>query len=156
LSGSVERFNEKFAICAAKPDNLHRPLNVTPRRLNHILCYREQRDVRAQLSFHYDRKQIILERNETSESLAGKYVELYDYADRPVEVRWNSVSLPYRVFSKDQRVNHTAIVENKRLGHALALVKAQQDLRLARRAWPIARRTAIVRGHVRSTNNRCL
>lgn len=33
------------------------------------------------------------------------------------------------MFSKDQRVNHTAIVENKRLGHALALVKAAQDLK---------------------------
>jgi hypothetical protein len=31
------------------------------------------------------------------------------------------------VFSKDQRVSHTAVVENKRLGHALALIKAQQD-----------------------------
>jgi hypothetical protein len=29
--------------------------------------------------------------------------------------------LPYRVFSKDQRVSHTAIVENKRLGHTLAI-----------------------------------
>ena len=28
-------------------------------------------------------------------------------------------------------MNHTAVVENKRLGHALALVKAQQDLKLA-------------------------
>jgi hypothetical protein len=44
-----------------------------------------------------------------------------------------TVSLPYRVFNKEQRVNHTAIVENKRLGHALALVKAQQDLKLATR-----------------------
>jgi hypothetical protein len=26
-------------------------------------------------------------------------------------------------------VNHTAIVENKRLGHTLALIKAQQDTR---------------------------
>ena len=93
------------------------------------VSHREQRYVGAQLSFHYDRKQIILERNEISESLAGKYVELYDYADRPMEVRWNGVPLPYRVFSKDQRVNHTAIVENKRLGHALALVKAQQDMK---------------------------
>jgi hypothetical protein len=42
-----------------------------------------------------------------------------------MEVRWKGVSLPYRVFSKDQRVSHTAIVEDKRLGHALALVKAQ-------------------------------
>jgi len=36
-------------------------------------------------------------------------------------------SLPYRVFSKDQRVSHAAVVENKRLGQALAFVKAQQD-----------------------------
>jgi len=35
----------------------------------------------------------------------------------------------YRVFSKDQRVSHTAIVENKRLGHVLSIIKAQQDLR---------------------------
>ena len=38
---------------------------------------------------------------------------------------------PCRVFSKDQRVSHTAGVENKRLGHALAIVKAHQDFRLA-------------------------
>ena len=35
----------------------------------------------------------------------------------------------HRVFSKDQRVSHTAVVENKRLGHALAVVKAQQDVK---------------------------
>jgi hypothetical protein len=57
---------------------------------------------------------------ESQRSLAGKYVELYDYFDKPLEVRWNGVSLPYRVFGKDQRVNHIAIVENKRLGNALA------------------------------------
>ena len=100
-------------------------------RLNDILCHREQRYVSEQLTFAYDRKQIILERSEVSERLAGKYVELYDFTDRPLEVRWKGHSLPYRVFSKDQRVNHTAIVENKRLGHALAMVKAQQDLKYA-------------------------
>ncbi len=33
-----------------------------------------------------------------------------------------------RVFAKDQRVSHTAIVENKQLGHVLRIVKAQQDV----------------------------
>lgn len=33
-------------------------------------------------------------------------------------------------FRKDQRVTHAAVVENKRLGHALAIVKAQQDRKL--------------------------
>ena len=46
-----------------------------------------------------------------------------------MELRWKGVSLPYRIVSKDQRVSHTAIVENKRLSHALTIVMAQQDLK---------------------------
>ena len=128
LPGFVERYNERFAVRAASTANLHRPLLLKPQKLNDILCHREQRYVGAQLTFHYDRKQIILERSAVSEKLAAHYVDLYDFPDRPLEVRWKQHVLPYRVFSKDQRVSHTAIVENKRLGHALALVKAQQDL----------------------------
>ena len=94
-----------------------------------ILCHREQRHVSEQLTLSYDRKQIILERSDLSEKLAGLYVEVYDFAGRNMEVRWKGHSLPYRVFSKDQRVSHTAIVENERLGHALSIIKAQQDLR---------------------------
>jgi transposase len=131
LPAFVERFNQRFSVRAAKHDDLHRKLNVAPSRLNDILCHREQRYISAQLTISYDRKQIILERNEVTEELAGKYVELYDFFDRPLEVRWKDVALPYRVFSKDQRVSHTAIVENKRLSHALTIVKAQQDLKLA-------------------------
>jgi transposase len=125
----LERFNERFSLKAVRPEDLHRPLNVMASRLNDILCHREQRYVTEQLTMSYDRKQIILERGEISEGLAGKYVDLYDYPDGRLEVRWKGHSLPYRVFSKDQRVSHAAIVENKRLGHALALVKAQQDLK---------------------------
>ena len=40
-------------------------------------------------------------------------------------------TFPLSRFSKDQRVSHAAVVENKHLGHALAIVKAQQDLQLA-------------------------
>jgi hypothetical protein len=56
--------------------------------------------------------------SDLADGLAGQYVEVYDFADRPLEVRWKGHSLPYRIFSKDQRVSHTAIVENKRLRHA--------------------------------------
>ena len=36
---------------------------------------------------------------------------------------------PIKVFDKDQRVTHAAIVENKRLGEVLAFIKSQQDQR---------------------------
>jgi transposase len=137
----LARFNQRFAIPPAKPEDVHRPLNIAASRLSDILCHREQRYVGAQLTFHYDRKQIILERSDVSENVGGQYVELYDFIDRPMEVRWKGVSLPYRVFSKDQRVSHTAIVENKRLGHALALVKSQQDLRHTTRVMTNSEKT---------------
>ena len=125
----LNRFNEKFSVRAAKPDNLHRRLTVSPDRLSDILCHREQRHVGQQLTLAYDRKQLILERSAVSEELGGQYVDLYDFADGRLEVRWKGQVLPYRVFDKDQRVSHTAIIENKRLGHALAIIKAQQDLK---------------------------
>jgi hypothetical protein len=129
LPGFVKQFNEKFSVLAAKAENVHRRLNVQASRLADILCHREQRHVGQQLTLAYDRRQIILERSDLADKLAGQYVEIYDFADRPLEVRWKGHSLPYRVFSKDQRVSHTAIVENKRLSHALATVKAQQDIK---------------------------
>ena len=127
LPGFMEQYNGKFSVPAAKAENMHRRLNVQAPRLADILCHREQRHVGQQLTLAYDRRQIILERSELADGLAGQYVDIYDFADRPLEVRWKGHSLPYRVFSKDQRVSHTAIVENKRLRHALATVKAQQD-----------------------------
>ncbi len=128
LPGFMEQYNEKFAVPAVKTEDLHRRLNVQASRLADILCHHEQRHVSQQLSLAYDRRQIILDRSELADKLAGQYVEVYDFADRPLEVCWKGHSLPYRVFSKDQRVSHTAVVENKRLGHALAVVKAQQDV----------------------------
>ena len=129
LPGFLERFNERFALGAAKPENMHRPLRGKMDRLNDILCHREQRYVSEQLTMSYDRKQIILDRNELSEGLGGKYVDLYEFPDGTLEVRSKGHTLPYRVFSKDQRVSHAAVVENKRLSHALSIIKAQQDLK---------------------------
>jgi hypothetical protein len=129
LPAFMNRFNEKFSVHAAKPEDLHRRISLSHDRLSDILCHREQRHVGQQLTLAYDRKQLILDRSAVSEELGGQYVDVYDFADGRLEVRWKGQVLPYRIFDKDQRVNHTAIVENKRLGHTLALIKAQQDLK---------------------------
>jgi len=47
--------------------------------------------------------------------------------DDLLKVRTKGILLPYRIFSKHQRVSHDAAVENKRFGHALAVIKAQGD-----------------------------
>ena len=141
LKAFMERHNQRFAVPPARREDLHRRLAVETDRLQDILCHREQRYVGAQLTLSYDRRQIILEPTELSKGLAGQYVELYDYTDRSLEVRWKGHVLPYRVFNKDGRVNETAIVENKRLGHALSIVKAQQDLKQRTRVLTISEKS---------------
>lgn len=66
-----------------------------------------------------------------SEELGGQYVDLYHFPDGRLELRSKGWVLPYRIVDKDQRVNPAAVVENKRLGHALSLIKARQDQRPA-------------------------
>lgn len=127
LPGFIERHNARFARTPARPEDLHRPLNLIADRLKDILCKREQRYVGAQLTFSYERQRILLEENAVTRGLVGRYVETYAYADGRLDVRWKGHSLPYRVFDKDQRVTHAAITENKRLSDVLAYIKEQQQ-----------------------------
>jgi len=127
LPAFKDRYNTKFAKAPRRPDNLHRALNVEPDRLADILCFRDERYVSNQLAFSYDRLRIILQENEITRGLPGKYVDTYEFADGRFEVRWKSVPLPYTVFDKDQRVTHAAITENKHLSAVLEHIKAEQD-----------------------------
>jgi transposase len=133
LPSFLARFNARFAVAPARPHDLHRPLNLAPDRLRDILCRRELRHVGQQLTLSFERKRIMLEQNEVTMGLAGQYVDTYAFADGRLDVRWKGISLPYRVFDKDQRVSQAAIVENKRLGEVLAFIKRQQDQRVALR-----------------------
>jgi len=60
-------------------------------------------------------------------AVAGKPVDIYDFPDGRLEIRWKGLPLPYSVFDHLQRVSHAAIIENKRLGEVLAWIKQQQD-----------------------------
>jgi len=128
LPGFIERHNLRFARVPARPDDLHRPLNLAVSRLKDILCVRDQRQVGISLTVHYERRKFILEDSAHARSAIGKYVETYAYADQRLEIRWQGISLPYRVFDpSQQRVTHATITENKRLSETLAWIMAQQQ-----------------------------
>lgn len=127
LPGFMADYNARFAIAPARCDDLHRPMNLAPDRLQEILCKREQRYIGSQLTFSFERQRIMLEETEVTRGLAGRYVETYAYADGRLDVRWKGHSLPYTVFDQDQRVTHAAITENKRLGELLAYIKERQE-----------------------------
>jgi transposase len=149
LPGFMDRYNARFAKVPRRPDDLHRPLNVEPGRLRDILCLRDERYVGRQLAFSYDRWRIILEENEITRGLPGKYVDSYEFADGRLEFRWKGVSLPYSAFDKDQRVTHAAVTENKRLGAVLAHIQEEQE-----KAPPKTRRAGKQRTRYKPTGRR--
>ena len=128
LLGFMARHNLRFAQAPAGPENLHRPVNLPASRVAEILCVRDQRQVGASLVVHYERRKFILDDSEHARSAIGRYVETYAWPDRPLEIRWKGLSLPYRIFDPaQQRVTHAAITENKRLGDVLAFIKAAKQ-----------------------------
>lgn len=145
LPSFVERHNARFAKTPRRSDDLHRALNIGPDRLRQVLCLREERHVGQQLSFRYERQHVILERNDLTEGLAGKYVDVLTHPDGRIEVCWNGVTLNHRVFAKDQqRVTQAAIVENKHLSAVLEHIKAHQEAEAAKPRRPPVQRTKYI------------
>jgi hypothetical protein len=68
----------------------------------------------------------MLRKTPVTRSLVGQYVDTYAFPDGSLELRWQGIPLPYTAFDKDQRVQHAAVVENKRLGEALRYVQELQ------------------------------
>jgi hypothetical protein len=126
LPGFIAHYNARFAKAPAREKDLHRVLD--PRQdLDNVLCWREQRKVSHQLVVNYNQMKLTLKPQGLAVRLRGKIVEVYDFPDGRLEIRWKGRPLPYSAFDKLQRVSHAAIVENKRLGEVLAWIKEQQD-----------------------------
>ena len=126
LEGFVQRYNAKFAKAPAKPDNLHRALNIEPERLAEVFCLRDKRYVTKDLTLKYDRKRIKLAVNDLTRGLVGKYADVYEMADGRIQVRAKGVALPHTILNPERQITHAAITENKHLSAVLAHIKDEQ------------------------------
>lgn len=61
--------------------------------------------------------------------MMGKYLDTRQYPDGRVELRSHGTVLPYSAYDRLSEVGQGAIVDNKRLGRALAVAKLVQDKR---------------------------
>jgi hypothetical protein len=126
LPSFMEDHNRRFAKPPKDDKNLHRPL-AAKENLTEILTTRHERTVSSNLTIHYDRMVLILDPTATSRPLAGKRVMIVNYPDGRFAIQHRGTDLPFRVFDKLRTVESAAIVENKRLGPALALIQEQQN-----------------------------
>ncbi len=125
LPGFIADHNARFGREPANTKDLHRKLTRSD-DLDEILAWREERTVTRNLTLHYDRMMLLLDPTPFARGLVRKQVEVVNYPDGRFAIQFEGISLPFQVFDKIQTVEPGAIVENKRLGAVLALVKEQQ------------------------------
>jgi Winged helix-turn helix len=125
LPGFITTHNDRFGRAPANAKDLHRKLTSAD-DLDEILAWREQRTVTHNLTLHYDRMMLMLDPTPFARGLPRKKVDVVNYPDGRFAVQFEGTPLHFQVFDKIQTVEPGAIVENKRLGAVLALVKEQQ------------------------------
>ena len=126
LPGFVADYNARFGKAPANPKDLHRPMS--PRdQLDDEFTWQVERTLSQSLTLQYDRVLFIVEPSETAQAAIGKRVTVVDYPDGRIAIRHQGEELAYRTFDKIRKVNQAAVVENKRLGSLLEMIKAYQD-----------------------------
>jgi hypothetical protein len=122
----IEAYNRKFAKVPRNTHDAHRPLRPEE-DLDLILAWREPRKVSQNLLLHYERKLYVLVDTPDNRRLIGKYVEVFQYPDGRIEIRVAGQALPYSLYTNSGTIDQGAIVENKRLSHALQVLQAARN-----------------------------
>src|SRR3954466_6278652 len=123
--GFVADYNARFAKEPRLAEDLHRPAPDAA-DLDEIMAVREERSVSASLTLRYDKMLILLEPTDAARGLARKRVTVHEFPDGRLAIRHKGRDLPYRTFDKLRRVDQAAVVDNKRLGTVLAVIRERQ------------------------------
>jgi transposase len=125
LPAFIAGYNGRFAKPPANNKDLHRPLR-TGDDLDDAFAWKEERTLSRALTLQYNKVMFILEPSDQATAAIGKRVTVVDHPDGRLSIRYNGVELAYHTFDKLRQVAQAAIVENKRLGAALAFIREEQ------------------------------
>ncbi|MCG6202803.1 hypothetical protein [Psychromonas antarctica] len=125
----IEDFNHRFARAPHSLKEAHRSLRESHDELDDIFARQKTRKVSKALTLQYDKVVYLIESSSTTDRLVGKNVMIYDYPDGTVSIKHCGNALPYQIFDKLRQVNQAEVVDNKRLGAALAFAKRSQEER---------------------------
>jgi hypothetical protein len=97
------------------------------------------------LTLQHDRVRYLLPDMPDTRKLIHRYIEVFEYPDGRIELRTDGSSLAYERFDKLPFIDAGAIVENKRLRHALRVAQLMQAQRDDRRCQSMPSRRSLPR-----------
>jgi hypothetical protein len=139
LAPFMADYNARFAKVPVNPKDLHRPLSAGE-DLGDAFAWKEERTLSRALTLQYDKVIFILEPSDQAKAAIGKRVTVVDHPDGRLSIRYKGADLAYRTFDTLRQVSQAAIVESKRLGAVLAVIREQQIQRAETRSQSAPRR----------------
>lgn len=121
----MEDYNRRFARPPKNSHDAHRPLRGDE-ELDRIFSWQEERTMSQNLTVRFKRVTYLVERSPENLALARKRVLVHEWEDGRVELHCEGRRLPYSVFDNNPVVSQGAIIENKRLGAVLSVIRAAQ------------------------------
>ena len=82
------------------------------------------------LTLQHERVIYLLKDTPATRKLIHRYIDVYEYPDGRIELRADGINLAYERYDRLPQVDTAAIVENKRLSHALQaalVIQTQRD-----------------------------
>ena len=125
----IADFNARFAKPPSSEFDAHRPVR-DDEDLELLFTWRLQRKVSLSLTLQHDRIIYLLKDTPATRKLIHRYIDVFEYPDGRIELRADGVYLAYERYDRLPQVDTAAIVENKRLSHALQaalVIQSQRD-----------------------------
>jgi len=133
-------YNERFAKPPKSGFDAHRPLR-SDEDLDLLLTWRETRRVTKALTVQYDRVLYLLDDTPGNRAWIHRDIEVWEYPDGRIELRAAGQLLSAQSYDRLAEVDQGAIVDHKRLSHALQVAQAFQAQRDSRRIGTAPSRT---------------
>jgi len=121
----IADFNGRFGKVPKGTFNAHRPLR-DDEDLDLVLSSRVARRVTKVLTVQYDRVIYMLDDTPENRALIHQYLDVFEYPDGRIEIRVNGAALAYRQYDRLSEIDQGAVLDNKRLGHALQVAQVLQ------------------------------
>jgi len=131
-------YNARFGKAAKSAFDAHRPLRADE-DLEEIFTWRVQRKVSQSLTLQHERQIYLLADTPANRKLIHRYIEIWEYPDGRLQIQAHGRVLAYERYDRLPTVDAAAIVENKRLGHALQVAQMLQSQRDDRRHMATSR-----------------
>lgn len=131
-------YNARFGKAARSPFDAHRPLREDE-ELGEIFTWRVQRKVSQSLTLQHERQIYLLADTPANRKLIHRHIDIWEYPDGRLNIQADGRVLAYERYDRLATVDAAAIVENKRLGHALQVAQLLQLQRDDRRHMATSR-----------------